>query len=247
MLEVAVPALQGRIERRNHASRWNSPRYAWSWRGFCPVRPSDFSCAPNAARLQTGTPETRTLDPSTRQSPIWVLSGWSVKSVRTHPSTHAGQRRFRFLPTATQHHGVIRVAHHHQPGFTHFDVKLMKVNVREQGANHRPLRTARGRRPSLHVFHDVLLEKPLNELQHATIRNPSSHFREKGCVWNRVKVALQVRVHHPEVARFQMPVHFAQRILAAQTLPKAVASAARIRAQRSARSPASAQLEPRGL
>lgn len=43
-------------------------------------------------------------------------------------------------------------------------------------------------------------------------------------MWNRIKVALQVRVHHPEVARFQMPVNFTQRIFAAQTLPKAVAS-----------------------
>ena len=40
---------------------------------------------------------------------------------------------------------------------------------------------------------------------------------------NRVKVVLQVRVHHPEVARFQVPVHFPQRIFAAQTLPKAEA------------------------
>jgi hypothetical protein len=43
-------------------------------------------------------------------------------------------------------------------------------------------------------------------------------------VGNRVKIALQVRVYHPEVARFQMPVHFTQRIFAAQTLPKAEAS-----------------------
>jgi len=41
---------------------------------------------------------------------------------------------------------------------------------------------------------------------------------------NRVKIALQVRVYYPEVARFHMPVHFAQRIFAAQTLPEAVAS-----------------------
>ena len=40
---------------------------------------------------------------------------------------------------------------------------------------------------------------------------------------NRVKVVLQVRVHHPEVARFQMPVHFPQRIFASEILPKAEA------------------------
>src|SRR4029453_11486203 len=103
------------------------------------------------------------------------------------------------------------------------NVKLVKVNVGEQGANHCPLRTARHRRPPLHVLHDVLLEKPLNELQHPTICNPSSHFLEKGCMWNRVEVALQVRVDYPEVARFHMPVHFTQRIFTAKTLPKAEA------------------------
>ena len=89
--------------------------------------------------------------------------------------------------------------------------------------NYRPLRTARHRRPTLHVFHDVLLEKPLNELQHTTICNPISHFRKKGSMWNRVKVALQVRIYHPVVARFQLPVHFPQRIFATQPLPKTVA------------------------
>jgi hypothetical protein len=42
-------------------------------------------------------------------------------------------------------------------------------------------------------------------------------------MWDRVKVVLQVRVHHPEVARFKMPVHFTQRVFAAQILPKAEA------------------------
>ena len=34
---------------------------------------------------------------------------------------------------------------------------------------------------------------------------------------------LQVRVDYPEMARLQMPVHFTQRIFAAETLPKAKA------------------------
>ncbi len=63
------------------------------------------------------------------------------QSVRTYPSTHTGQRRFRFLPTATQHYGVIRVSHHHHPSLTHFNVKLVKVNVGDQGADNSALRT----------------------------------------------------------------------------------------------------------
>ena len=75
----------------------------------------------------------------------------------------------------------------------------MNVDVGEQGTNCRPLRTARSGRPSPHVFHDVLLEKLLNEPQHSTICNPLAHFREKRCVRNRVKVTLQVRVYYPAV------------------------------------------------
>src|SRR5262245_42864983 len=41
---------------------------------------------------------------------------------------------------------------------------------------------------------------------------------------DRIEVALQVRVDHPEVARCYKPVHLAQRILAAQTRPEAIAS-----------------------
>jgi len=40
----------------------------------------------------------------------------------------------------------------------------------------------------------------------------------------RVKVALQIRIHHPEVARLQILVHFTQRIFAAQTRPETITS-----------------------
>ncbi len=69
-----------------------------------------------------------------------------------------------------------------------------------------------------------MLEKLLGEPQYTTICNSLAHFCEQGIMRDRVKVALQVRIHHPEVARFQMPVHLTQRILATQTLPKAKAS-----------------------
>ena len=86
------------------------------------------------------------------------------------------------------------------------------------------MRTAGDRRPPPQIFHDVLLEEALDEVQHTTIRNPTSHFREKAGMRDRVEVALQVRVDHPHMARFHKPVHVAQRILAAQTRPEAVAS-----------------------
>src|SRR6266568_7641734 len=222
MLEVAVPAAQSRIESRNNV-RNGVPLV--TFRLGADVIAQGHQTLLAYPTLPCFKPVPQKLEPLTLDTavPNMGLVRMQRQSVRTHPGTHSGQRRLRFLPTATQHHGVISVAHHHQPSLTHFDVKLVKVNVGEQGANHCPLRTARHRCPPLHVFHDVLLEKPLNELQHPTICNSLSHFREKGRMWNRVKVVLQVRVHHPEVARFQMPVHFTQRIFAAQTLPKAEA------------------------
>src|SRR5271169_6383434 len=100
----------------------------------------------------------------------------------------------------------------------------MQVDVRKQRANDRPLWTARSRRPTRHAFHDILLEETLDELQHASIRDPSAHFRKKRRVWNRIEVALQVRVHHPAVTSFQIPAHFAQCILTIQTRSETVAS-----------------------
>jgi hypothetical protein len=43
-------------------------------------------------------------------------------------------------------------------------------------------------------------------------------------MWNRVKVALQVRIYYPAVAGFYMPIHFAQRIFAATSWSEAIAS-----------------------
>src|ERR1017187_1146342 len=102
------------------------------------------------------------------------------QSVRIHPSTQAGQRTVRCFPTATQHHSVIGVSHHHHPGLTHFNVKVMKVNVGDQGADNSALRTTRRWSPTRQVYHDVLLEKLLHEFMYPDVRNPTSHFREKG-------------------------------------------------------------------
>src|SRR4051812_47694053 len=41
---------------------------------------------------------------------------------------------------------------------------------------------------------------------------------------NRIEIALQVGVYYPAVARFKMPVYFAQRIFASQSLPETIAS-----------------------
>jgi hypothetical protein len=84
------------------------------------------------------------------------------QSIRIHPGSHTGQRRFRFLSTATQHDGVIGVSHHHPSGFPHFYVKLVKIDIGKQGANDRPLGTTRRRSPTRHVFHDVLLGRGRN-------------------------------------------------------------------------------------
>ena len=55
----------------------------------------------------------------------------------------------------------------------------------------------------------------------SAIRLPT--FARRGACGIVSELVLQVRVHHPEVARLQMPVHFPQRIFAPQTLPKAEA------------------------
>ena len=143
------------------------------------------------------------------------LVGVQREAVCVYPSTQTSERGFRFLSTATQHHSIVGVSHHYQPGFAHFYVQFVKVSVREQRANNCPLWTTSDRRPPRQIFHDILLEKTLNERHHMTVPDTVSNFREKGIMWNSIKVALQIRVHYPEVARLQMSVYFTQRILAA--------------------------------
>jgi len=45
--------------------------------------------------------------------------------------------------------------------------------------SNRPLRTAGSRRPTRHVFHDVLLEKVLDEFQNPAVRDSPGHSRKK--------------------------------------------------------------------
>ena len=68
-------------------------------------------------------------------------------------------RRLGFLPGAAQHHEVIcetsvlivRVAQQ--------NIQTMQVQIRHQGADHRPLWRTRRRGPAFQPFHDVLIEE----------------------------------------------------------------------------------------
>ena len=185
MSKVPKPALERWVERLNHRFERLARR---------PLRPeADLvsqrhqTLLANVA-LASFKPISKKLKPLPYHPtiPNVGLVGMQRQTVRSDPRTHAGERSFRFLPSATQHHGIIGVAHHHQPRLTHLYVKLVKVDVGEQWADNRPLRTARDRRPALQIFHDVLLEKLLDEPHHPSVRNPSSHLRKKAGVWNRV-------------------------------------------------------------
>lgn len=108
MFEVAVPAFQSRIERRNHAiDRMSAVTLRL---GADPIaqRHQTFLAHPT---LPCFEPVPQKLEPLPFDTavPDMRFVRMQGQSVRAHPSAHPSQRRLRFLPTATQHHGVIRV------------------------------------------------------------------------------------------------------------------------------------------
>ena len=91
MLEVAVPAAQGRIESRNDVSDGIPFVTLASWRGCYRARTSDFRAYPP---LPCFKPVPQKLEPLTLDTAIPNMGFVRMErqSVRTHPSTHAGQR-----------------------------------------------------------------------------------------------------------------------------------------------------------
>jgi hypothetical protein len=78
-------------------------------------------------------------------------------------------------------------------------------------------------RPRLGVLKNLLLQIPPDQFQHLPIRDFALHFFQEQAVVNRVEVALDVRVHHVRVARFQERVHPPEGVLASAPRPESVA------------------------
>src|SRR5258708_29083339 len=106
MLEVGVPALQSRVERRNHASEGGPHVLLRLGADFIPQGHQTSLAYPT---LPCFKPVTQKLEPLTRHPAIPNMGFVRMQrqSVRVHPSTHAGQPRFALLPTPTHTHAII--------------------------------------------------------------------------------------------------------------------------------------------
>jgi hypothetical protein len=96
----------------------------------------------------------------------------------------------------------------------------MQVDVRQQGRYHPALRRPLARAvPLLRLapvparFHDWGLQPHPDQLQYAPVYHSHPQTRHQLVVRYRIEVALQVRVVHRLIARFQMPANLLQRLL----------------------------------
>ncbi len=67
------------------------------------------------------------------------LVGMKRQSVVRHPRLHAGQRGFRLFLASAQQDEVVGIAHHLHAGCGHQMIQWIEVDVRQQGADDRPL------------------------------------------------------------------------------------------------------------
>src|SRR5688572_8890590 len=100
MFEVAVPASQSRIERRNHAFNGVTHVTLRLVADFIAQRHQTFLAYPT---LSCFKPVTQKLEPLPLHPTIPDMGFIRMKcqAIRAHPSSHPSQRCFRFLSAAT--------------------------------------------------------------------------------------------------------------------------------------------------
>src|SRR5216684_2688191 len=136
----------------------------------------------------------------------------------------ASQCRFRFAPTSARHRPVVGVPRQLISMPAHLPIEWREENVAQQGRNHPTLRGALRCGKQVSLFHVAGRQHLLNQRQHSTIGHTLGYQGHKFFMINGPEVVLQVRIHDPLSARFDLAPNLAQRILGRPT--RSVAKAA---------------------
>src|SRR5713226_6454603 len=221
MLEVLEPARQRLVHRRDSCSQ----TVPMSTSRFAPNRRFQFGHA-LAAR-----PAVATLKVVTKKVEATSLRGvHDAGLLRMQPQTslrrpllHFFERHSGLGCAATENDEVICVAHHLIPAASHLVVQRVKIDVRQQRANHRTLRRSRRRRPVSQSFHHFCLQHRLYQFQHSAVCHFLRHSPQQLLLRYRVEVALQISIDDPGVSCFEQAVNTTQRIFAAPARTKPIA------------------------
>src|SRR5208282_5633975 len=139
------------------------------------------------------------------------------------PALYPFQRLAGFRLAPAQNHEVIRVPHHLESGLSHQVVERIEIEIGEQRADDRPLRSPLFGCPSFRRPHHLGGEKRLQQSEPLAIRHLFPYSRQKGGVGNGVEVALQVGIDYPTVSCLQQGIDPPQRVLAAPIRSEPVA------------------------
>src|SRR5712691_2480856 len=139
------------------------------------------------------------------------------------PLLHFGERRSGLGFAAAENDEVVCITHHLIPTVSHLMVQRVKIDVRQQRANHRTLRRARLRRPVPQPFHHFLLQHRLYQFQHSAVCHFLRHLPLQLLLRNRVEVALHISINDHGVPCLEQVGHPSQRVFAASFRTKPVA------------------------
>src|SRR5712691_471287 len=137
---------------------------------------------------------------------------------------------------ARQHHKVIRITHQFRPcpvcrslSPMEHHVEPMQVQVRQQRRYYSALWRSLLRAPHRWLstftswrFNHRRFQPHSNQLQHVPICYSHSQTCHQPLVWNRIKVALQVRVIHRLIPGLHMPAYLLQRLMRASSRSKPI-------------------------
>ena len=103
------------------------------------------------------------------------------------------------------------------------------------GRDHPALRGALRRGKQLAILHRAGRQHPLDQHQHTSVRHALGHQGHKLVMVDRPEIVLQVGIHDPLGARFDLPPQFAQRVLGRPTASGSRSCCHQTVARRSAR------------
>src|SRR2546421_2665242 len=221
MLEVLEPARQRLVHRRDSCSQ----TVPMSTSRFAPNRRFQFGHAlatrPAIATLKVVTKKVEAT--SLRGVHDAGLLRMQPQASLRRPLLHFFERRSGFGCAATENDEVSGIAHHLIPTASHLLLQRVKIDFRQQGANHRPLRRSRRRRPVSQSLHHFCLQHRLYQFQHSAVCHFLRHLLQQLLLRYRVEVALQISIDDPGVSCFEQVVNTTQRIFAAPTRTKPIA------------------------
>ncbi len=113
---------------------------------------------------------------------------------------------------------------HFEALLRHQMIEQIQEDVGKNGRKNRPLWNARLRGPRLQFIHDALIQKTLNQRQHARIRDLRLDEIHQAVLRDRIEVTFQISIDDVDVTGFQQFRHATKRVMTTASMTEAKAA-----------------------